>query len=122
MFTVDWANLKEENLKDSDYLVKAFRKYLKKECKYSAEEAKFAADVIEEPFRRNFNSIKRTFETTIVINGKTYEAYACTRQDCADIPFEFYTLVDIATKGEAHFGDELLPYLSARKKFVLNDK
>ena len=122
MFTVDWQNLKEEDLKDEEFLVKAFRNFLKNECKYSTEEAKFAADVIQEPFARNFNSTKRTLELTIELSDNTYEVYSCTFQDCADDPFVFYTLVDIATKGEAHFGDELLSYISARKKFILPSK
>ena len=122
MFTVDWQNLKEEDLKDKEFLVKAFRKFLKKECKYSTEEARFAADVIQEPFARNFNSTKKTLVTTIEFNDRTYEVYYCTYKDCADDPFEFYTLVDIATKGEAHFGDELLSYISAKKKFILPSK
>lgn len=122
MLEVDWQTIKEEDLKDKEQLVKAFRKFLRKECKYSAEEAKFSADVIEEPFARNFNSAKRKFEITIMINDRTYEVFSCFCQDSADEAFEFYTLVDVATKGEAHYGDELLPYIFAKKKFVLPDK
>ena len=118
MFTIDWQNLKEEDLKDKDFLVKAFRKFLKKDCEYSAEEAKFAADVIEEPFRRNFNSVNKTFETTVEINSKKYEVYFCSVEDTAPYPFEFYTLVDVETKSEPTDGDELFPYILATKKFV----
>ena len=36
MFTVDWENLKDEDLKDKEILVKSFHKFLKTDCKYSA--------------------------------------------------------------------------------------
>ena len=122
MFAIDWQSIKEEDLKDADYLEKAFRKFLRKECKYSAEEAKFASDIIREPFRRNFNSTQKTYVTTIEICGTMYEVYFCSDKDTSDALFEYYTLVDVASKGEAHFGDQLLPYLSARKKFILPNK
>ena len=122
MFTVDWENLKEEDLKGKDFLVKAFRKFLKKDCKYSAEEAKFAADVIEEPFARNYRSCAKIFEAVREINSKKYEVYFCTVEDTAPYPFEFYTLVDIATKPEPEYGDELFPYISAEKKFVFSNE
>lgn len=119
MFEVDWQKLKDADLKDADYLEKMFRKFLRKECKYSTEEAKFAADIIRDPFRRNYNSTRRTYVATTDISGTSYEIYFCSNKDCADSPFEFYTLVDVASKGEAHYGDQLLPYITARKKFVL---
>ena len=123
MFSVEWQNLKEEDLKDKEFLVKAFRKYLRKECDYSAEEARFAADVIEEPFARNYHTCDKTFDAVREIDSKKYEVFFCSVEDTSPKPFEFYTLVDIGTKGEAHYGDELLPYLSATKKFVFpNEK
>lgn len=118
MFPVDWNNLKEEDLKDKEYLVKVFGKFLKKDCKYSAAEAKFAADVIEEPFARNYNSCKKTFDATRQICSRTYEVFFCSVKDSSPKLFEFYTLVDVDTKTEAHFGDELLPYIFAKKKFI----
>ena len=122
MFTVDWENIKEEDLKDVDFLIKAFRKWLKKECNYSAEAAKFAANVIHEPFARNYQPSVNTFVATMNLCGKTYEIFYCEAEDCADAPFEFYTLVDVASKGEAHYGDQLLPYIISKKKFILPSK
>lgn len=122
MFTVDWQSIKTEDLKDADFLEKEFRKFLRKECEYTSEEAKFAADIIREPFRRNFNSTRKTYVTTIEISEILYEVYFCTDEDSSPKLFEYYTLVDVASKGVAHFGDELLPYLSAKKKFILPPK
>lgn len=115
---IDWLGVKEKDLKDTDFLVKTFRKFLRTECNYSAEEAKFAADIIEEPFARNYHSCDKTFEATIEISSKKYEVYFCTVKDSSTKLFEFYTLVDVATKRESTYGDELLPYISAKKKFV----
>ena len=122
MFAVDWQNIKEEDLKEADFLEKAFRKFLRNECNYTTEEAKFAADIIREPFRRNFNHTEKTYVQTIEICKTIYEIYFCTDKDSSEVLFEYYTLVDIATKGEAHFGDQLLSYISARKRFVLPNK
>ena len=119
MFEVDWQRLKDEDLKDADHLEKIFRKFLCKECKYSVEEAKFAADIIREPFRRNYNNTLRTYVATTDISGTIYEIYFCSNEDSADRPFEFYTLVEVASKVEAHYGDQLLPYITAKKKFIL---
>ena len=120
MVEVDWQNVKEEDLKDKEVLVKTFRKFLKKDCKYSAEEAKFAADVIEEPFARNYNACDKIFDAIRVIDSKKYEVYFCSVEDTAPYPFEFYTLVEVETKGEPRYGDELLPYIQATKKFIVS--
>ena len=118
MFVVDWQNLKEEDLKDKEFLVKAFRKFLKKDCKYSAEEAKFSADVIEEPFARNYHTCKKTLDAVREINSKKYEVYFCSVEDTAPYPFEFYTLVDIESMPEKTYQDDVLLYTQAEKKFV----
>ena len=122
MFIVNWQNLKEEDLKDKEFLVKAFRNFLKKDCKYSAEEAKFACSVIEEPFARNYNSCEKTFDAVREINSKKYEVYFCSYEDTAPYPFEFYTLVDIETIPEKTYQDEVLLYIQAKKMFIFPDK
>lgn len=122
MFIVDWQSITEEDLKDADFLEKAFRKFLRKECNYTAEEAKFASDIIREPFRRNYNHTEKIFIKTIEICEAIYEVYFCTDKDASDVLFEYYTLVDVASKGPAHFGDELLSYIGAKKKFILPNK
>ena len=122
MFTVDWQNLKDEDLKDKDFLVKSFRKFLKTDCKYSAEEAKFACDVIEEPFARNYHTCDKTFEEIREINDKKYEVYFCSVEDTAPYPFEFYTLVDVESIPEKTYQDEVLLYIQAKKKFIFPGK
>ncbi len=52
MKTIDQNNLVEEDLNTSNDLVKCFKKYLKKECEYTLEQAKFTADVIENPYSK----------------------------------------------------------------------
>lgn len=122
MFTVDWENLKEEDLKDKVFLVKAFRKFLKKDCKYSAEEAKFAADIIEEPFATNYKACNKTFDAVREINSKKYEVYFCTVEDTAPYPFEFYALVDVETIKETTDHDDGFHYMLAEKKFVFSNE
>ena len=122
MFTVDWQNLKDEDLKDKEFLVKSFRKFLKTDCKYSAEEAKFACDLIEEPFARNYHACDKTFEEVREINAKKYEVYFCSVEDIAPYPFEFYTLVDIESIPEKVYQDEVLLYIQAKKKFIFPSK
>ena len=118
MFDVNWQSLREEDLKYAVFLVKSFRKFLKKDCKYSAEEAKFAADIIEEPFARNYNSCNKTLEAVREIDSKKYEVYFCSVDDTAPYPFEFYTLVDIESIPEKTYQDEVLLYIQAKKYFV----
>ena len=116
MKNIDWTTIKLEDLKNSEYLVKCFRKYLKKDCKYSADEAKFAADVIENPFAKNCSVTKKRVHT-LELGGTMYEIYACTVADCAPQMFEFFTLVDISTIQEKD--EEWFAYYLAKKKFVI---
>ena len=116
MGILDCSAIKPEDLKNSDYLVKCFRKYLKKECNYSAEEARFSADIIENPFAKNCSVTKKQ-EQALNLDGTTYEVYFCTVEDCAPKPFTFYMFVDISTL-EAQ-AESWFSYFLAKKKFVV---
>ena len=117
MESVDWGKISIDDLKDSNYLVKAFCKYLKKECGYSVEDARFACDVIENPYGK-FANVNKTLITTAKIGDSTYEIYYCTVRDCSDILFDFYMLVDLATLEEKE--EKWFSYYLAKKKYYFN--
>ena len=116
MTTIDWNKLTEEDLKTSDDLVNHFKKYLKKECGYTLEQAKFAADVIENPYSK-FARVNKRLEQTIEINDKTYEVYFCTTKDSSPNLFEFYMLIDVSTLEEKE--EEWFSYYLSKKKYIL---
>ena len=113
---MNWNEINVEDLKDDDYLVKAFRRYLKKECEYSTEAARFACDLIRNPYSKCAD-VSKTLETTAVIGGTTYEIYYCTVQDCSDKLFDFYMFVDIATLEKKE--EEWFSYYLAKKKYIV---
>jgi hypothetical protein len=113
---MNWNEVKPDDLKDSDFLVKAFKRYLKKECSYSTEEARFACDIIENPYGK-YADVNKTLETTVKIGEITYEIYYCTAQDCSDKLFDFYMLVDIATLEKKD--EEWFSYYLAKKKYIV---
>ena len=129
MGTLSWNDIKNEDLKDSDYLVKSFRRYLRKECGYSTEEARFAADVIENPYGK-IADVTKTYETTAEVCGKTYEIYFCTAEDCSPKLFEFYMLVDVNSLKEKYDDSNCLQgeertwfaYFLSKKVFVFPTK
>ena len=113
---MNWNEINIEDLKDDDYLVKAFRRYLKKECGYSTEAARFACDVIRDPYSK-FADVEKNLVATAAIGGTTYEIYYCTVKDSSDKLFDFYMFVDIATLEEKD--EKWLSYYHAKKRYII---
>ncbi len=113
---IEWDNLTEEELKDIRYLVNAFGRYLKKECGYSSDEARFAKDIIDDPYR--YKRVHKQYEMTRTVCGTEYEIYSCAINDCeVEKYFRFYMLIDVNTLDNEH--DELCSHIFAKKKYIL---
>ena len=113
---VEWDKLTETELKDARCLVNAFGRYLKKECGYSADEARFAKGVIDDPY--GYERVHKQYEMTRIVCGKGYEVYFCSINDCeVEKHFRFYMLVDVSTINSEL--DGLRSHILAKKKYVL---
>ena len=123
MIEINWKNISSDDLKDEDYLVKSFRRFLKKECDYTAEEAKMCADIMDNPYSKIIqDSIKKTYITTTVVNGTLYEIFFCSLlDDSAPSLFEFYMLVDVESQKKNNNGlyhdSEWWSYYISNKKY-----
>lgn len=94
--TKEWNTVEESDLKDTNYLVNAFGRYLKKECDYSAEAARFTKDIIDDPYL--YDKVFKQHETTAKVCGTNYDIYFCAINDCnREKFFTFYMLIDINT-------------------------
>ena len=108
MKNIDWNNLKEADLVGDDDLVKAFKKFLKKVCKYTTEEANFAADVILDHTVIGEYENETKYIKNVQINGIDYEVWSCATEDCGGT-FDFYIFVDVVSLNE-HLNDENYKY------------
>lgn len=111
----NWSAITESELKDIDYLVNAFGRYLKKECEYSAEQAKFTKDVIDDPY--SYKAVHKQFEGKAKICGTEYEIFFCAINDCgAKKFFTFYMLIDTETIKEEYNKERA--YVFSKKKYL----
>ena len=116
MVAIDWNKITEPELKDINYIVNAFGRYLKKECSYSSEEARFAKDIIDDPYA--YHGVQKQYISTQTVCGKEYEIYFCSINDCeVEKYFTFYMLIDVNTISGAY--DKLRSYVFADKKYIL---
>lgn len=116
MTSINWHFIKGSELKDINYLVNAFGRYLKKECEYTPEQAKFAKDVIDDPY--GYKHVEKQYQTTAEIDGIKYEIYLCRINDCdVEKYFTFYMLIDVSTINEDY--DKQRAYIFAKKKYIL---
>ena len=116
MFSIDWENIKEEELKDINYIVNAFGRYLKKECSYSSEQARFAKDIIDDPYA--YKGVQKQYISTTTVCGTEYKIFLCSINDCeVEKYFTFYMLIDINTISNKY--DEFRSHVFAKKKYIL---
>ena len=122
MKQVKFSNIIESDLKDTDYLIKSFKKYAIKELEYDEFGAEIAASDMQDPYNTPY--IKQDYYGDVEICGKKYEVRLCSTNfmmcglfELADkAPFEFYMLIDIDSLEDRTVGS----YTKANKKYICN--
>ena len=123
MEVIEWSNVGCGELKDGDYLVKCYRKFLRKECEYTTEEAKWCADVIDNPYSKIVQDrITKEHITTTLVSGTLYEIFFCSvLGDSSSAIFQFYMLVDVESQKKNNTGEysdsKWWSYYISKKKF-----